>query len=68
MLPPENTQHTKTPNFFRRRTGWNGFLPHRDQSGLWLQVQWLIWTWDYFPEPVSASVGRMVDSMRSGLL
>lgn len=54
----------KTPNFFRRRTAWNGFLPIEDDGGNWLQLRWLWWSWDYFPDPVSDSLGRQVDYMR----
>ena len=53
----------KTPDMFIRRTPWHGFRPSIDR-GLWVQVHILWWTIDIFPQDVSASFARQVDSMR----
>lgn len=58
-------QLKRTPNFYRRRTGWNGFLPTWDSTGLWLQLKWLWYSWDYFPAPFAKSFGTQVDDLRN---
>jgi hypothetical protein len=56
----------RTSHVFRRLTAWQGVWPVFDRSGLWLQVRWLWWTFDYFPQPVADSLGRQVDDLRRG--
>jgi len=54
----------RTPNVLRRRVPFVGLAPKFDRTGLWLQVKWLWFTWDFFPDKVIGPLGKQVDDMR----
>ena len=57
-------RHNKTSDVMRHRHRFVCWLPARDDSGLWLRVTWLCWTWDHLPAKVGKQVVGMLDDMR----
>jgi hypothetical protein len=56
----------KTPATLRRRGPWISIVPRFDRSGLWPQIKWAFWTWDFFPSAFAKSVGKYSDDLRDG--
>lgn len=56
---------------YRRRHEWRGLIPIFSR-GLWLQITWLYWSWDFVPGPkggdddqgMSGRIGALVDDLR----
>lgn len=60
------TRHRRTSNVLRHRHRFVCWISRHDNSGLWLSVTWLFWTWDYLPPVVGMLIVGQVNDLRSG--
>lgn len=60
------TPHRRTPDVLRHRHKFVCLWPRRDDSGLWLRVTWLFYTWDYFPPKIGKRFVDQADHFRKG--